>query len=112
MCGACSSGYPVIGGIPWLFPEPRQALGEWRARLNLLTQHLASEAAAMRAEAESPLPDATRRRLGHVAVAHNDQTRRLTSRFAPLGLDTAAASQATRHVLGTRLITEQRLTNY
>jgi len=23
ICGACSSGYPVIGDIPWLFPEPQ-----------------------------------------------------------------------------------------
>jgi hypothetical protein len=28
MCGACSSGFPVIGEIPWLFAEPRQALAE------------------------------------------------------------------------------------
>ena len=48
ICGACSSGYPVIGEVPWLFPEPRQALAEWRGA-GFLTQHLASEAAAMRA---------------------------------------------------------------
>ena len=29
MCGACSSGYPVIGDVPWLFPDPRQALVEY-----------------------------------------------------------------------------------
>src|SRR5262245_57460554 len=49
LCSACSSGYPVIGDIPWLFPEPRLALADWRARLSLLGQHLESEAAAMRA---------------------------------------------------------------
>ena len=68
MCGACSSGYPVIGEIPWLFPEPRQALTEWRGRLSLLTQHLATEASAMRASLpRSDLPAATRRRLELVA---------------------------------------------
>jgi hypothetical protein len=112
MCGACSSGYPVIGGIPWLFPEPRQALGEWRARLGLLTQHLATEAAAMRAEAPSAGPAATRRRLEHLAAAHDDQIRRLAALLAPLGLDAAGASQATLQALGTRLPTEQGLTNY
>src|SRR6188768_2373089 len=94
MCGGCSSGYPVIGDIPWLFPDPRQALSEWRGRLSLLTQHLASESAAMRAEAQATgCPDATRRRLTHVAAAHEDQVAKLNALLAPIGLDQASASQ-------------------
>jgi hypothetical protein len=112
ICAACSSGYPVIGGLPWLFPDPRQALAEWRARLSLLTQHLAGEAAAMRDEAGAPLPDATRRRLHHVAAAHDDQVRRLGSLLEPMGMESASASQPTLEALGTRLPTEQGLTNY
>jgi hypothetical protein len=113
MCGACSSGYPVIGEVPWLFPDPRQALAEWRGRLSLLTQHLASEAAAMRAEAESPgCTETTRRRLTHVAAAHDDQVAKLNALLAPIGLDQASAGQGTLQALGTRLPTEQGLTNY
>src|SRR5262245_61297725 len=96
MCGACSSGYPVVGDIPWLFPDPRQALAEWRARLSLLTQHFASESAAMREEAASAsLPEATRRRLTHVAAANDDQVARLNVLLAPLGLEQASASEGT-----------------
>ena len=113
LCGACGSGYPVIGDIPWLFAEPRQALAEWRGRLSLLTQHLASEAAAMRAEAQvASLPDATQRRLAHVAAANDDQVARLNTLLAPLGLDQASASEGTLQALGTRLPTEQGITNY
>jgi hypothetical protein len=113
MCGACSSGFPVIGEIPWLFPEPRQALTEWRGRLSLLTQHLATEAAAMRASlAQSELSAATRRRLEHVANANDDQIQRLQALLAPLGLDQAGIAEATHRGLGTRLPTEQGLTNY
>ncbi|HEY6124393.1 MAG TPA: methyltransferase domain-containing protein [Steroidobacteraceae bacterium] len=113
MCGACSSGYPVIGEIPWLFPEPRQALAEWRGRLGLLTQHLASEAKAMRASlADSALDPGTRRRLEHVARAHDEQISRLRQILAPLGLDQATVAEATHRGLGTRLPTEQGLTNY
>jgi hypothetical protein len=113
MCGACSSGYPVIGDIPWLFPDPRQALAEWRGRLGLLTQHLASEAAAMRASlADGSLEAATRRRLEHVARANEDQIERLRRLLAPLGLDQASIAEATHRGLGTRLPTEQGLTNY
>lgn len=113
ICGACGSGYPVIGDVPWLFAEPRQALAEWRARFGLLTRQLASEAAAMRAEAGADDVRAeTRRRLETVAAAHDDQIRRLNALLEPIGLERASMSEATHHGLGTRLPTEQGLTNY
>jgi hypothetical protein len=113
MCSACSSGFPVIGEIPWLFAEPRQALAEWRGRLSLLTQHLASEAAAMRVGLQGAgLSASTRRRLEHVAAAHADQIERLRVLLAPLGLEQAGIAEATHQGLGTRLPTEQGLTNY
>lgn len=113
MCAACSSGYPVIGDVPWLFPDPRDALAEWRGRFTLLARHLASEAAAMREEAAgADLPDPTRRRLKEVAAAHDDQVRRLATLLAPLGLDRSSGSEETLRALGTRLPTEQGLTNY
>jgi uncharacterized protein YbaR (Trm112 family) len=113
MCGACSSGYPVIGDVPWLFADPRQALAEWRGRLGMLTQHLASEAAAMRASAGAAgIPPGTRRRLELVAAAHEDQVSRLNALLAPLGLEQASATLATHQGLGTRLPLEQGLTNY
>jgi SAM-dependent methyltransferase len=112
MCGACSSGFPNIGEIPWLFPDPRQALAEWRGRLSLLTQHLASEAAAMRASLAGTLSAGTRRRLELVANANEDQIKRLRALLAPLGIDQASIAEATHLGLGTRLPTEQGLTNY
>jgi uncharacterized protein YbaR (Trm112 family) len=112
MCGACSSGFPVIGEIPWLFPEPRQALVEWRGRLGLLTQYLASEAASMRAGLANAQSPATRRRLEHVARANEDQIERLRQLLSPLGIDQASIAEATHRGLGTRLPTEQGLTNY
>src|SRR6187455_2352329 len=113
MCGTCSSGFPVIGEIPWLFAEPREALTEWRGRLSLLTQHLATEATAMQTSlAGGELPTGTRRRLEHVARANEDQIRRLQVLLAPLGLEQASMTEATHRGVGTRLPTEQGLTNY
>jgi hypothetical protein len=112
ICGACSSGFPDIGEIPWLFADPRQALAEWRGRLSLLTQHLASEAAAMRSSLAGARNAGTRRRLEHVANAHEDQIARLRTLLAPLGLEQASIAEATHQGLGTRLPTEQGLTNY
>ncbi len=112
MCEACSSGFPVIGDIPWLFPDPRQSLAEWRGRLGMLTGHLGAEAVAMRSAASGPgVVAATRRRLEHVAAAHEDQIERLRALLAPLGLEDGAAL-ATHQGLGTRLPLQQGLTNY
>jgi hypothetical protein len=114
MCAACSSGFPVIGEIPWLFPEPRVALADWRGRLALLAQHLISEAAAMRAglvSTETGMAVATRRRLETVAAAYEDQVARLRALLAPLGLS-SGISESTHQALGTRLPIEQGLTNY
>lgn len=112
ICAACSSGYPVLDGIPWLFPDPRQALAEWRGRLALLNQYLSSEAAAMRAEAANVSLPETRARLEHGAGAHEEQVRRLSALLAPLGLEQSQVSQPVHQALGTRLPTEQGLTNY
>jgi uncharacterized protein YbaR (Trm112 family) len=112
ICAGCSSGFPVIDGLPWLFPEPRQALAEWRGRLGLLTQFLASEAATMRAEAAAQSLVTTRKRLELLAAAHEDQAARLGALLAPLGLGQSGISEATHQGLGTRLPTEQGLTNY
>jgi hypothetical protein len=112
MCEACSSGYPVIGEIPWLFADPRQALAEWRGRLGMLTEHLTAEAAAMRRAAlPTDLLPATRKRLELVAAAHEDQIAKLRVLLAPLGLETGTAL-ATHQGLGTRLPLQQGLTNY
>jgi hypothetical protein len=112
MCSACSSGFPVIGDVPWLFPDPRDALAGWRARLALLSQHLAREAATLRAELATGIASAaTRRRLEHVAQAHDDQILRLRALLAPLGAE-SETPEAMHQALGTQLPTLQGLTNY
>jgi hypothetical protein len=111
MCGACSSGFPVIGDLPWLFPDPRQSLADWRGRTGHLVQHLADEAVAMRAAAQGTDVAATRRRLELVAAANDDQVIRLRALLAPLG-ELGGIAETTHQALGTRLPIEQGLTNY
>jgi len=66
----------------------------------------------MRAEAAATATASTRARLEFVANAHQDQVRRLGALLAPLGLEHSQAAQATLQGIGTRLPTEQGLTNY
>ncbi len=71
-CLACRVDYPSIGGIPWLMPEPRLALTEWRGRLHHLLTHYAAEATRQRAGA--------RRTWGDAAGAHAHRARRSGAR--------------------------------
>jgi hypothetical protein len=102
----------VIGRVPWLFPEPRQALSEWRARFGMLRQYFGSEAAAMHAAAAEDVTRATRRRLELVAAAYEDQVRLLADLLAPLGVEQSAMNEGTHRGVGTKLPLEQGLTNY
>ena len=49
ICEGCSAGYPVVGGVPWLFADPQAMLAEWRGRLGFLLLELEREAQAQRA---------------------------------------------------------------
>lgn len=113
MCSGCSSGFPVLGEIPWLFAEPQAMLAEWRGRLRFLLQELAREARIERAElAETALPVLTHQRLELLASAHEDHGRRLAELLAPLSLSSSQTSYETHLALRTRLPSDQGLTNY
>lgn len=113
ICSECSSGFPDIGGIPWLFAEPAATLADWRARAGLLLAGLEREAGGLRAELDTPgLRPLTRTRLERLAAAYADQAARMRSLLAPL----EAAGMQPRHetllALRTRLPLEQGLTSY
>lgn len=112
-CLGCRIDFPLLGGIPWLMPEPRAALVEWRGRLHYLLTNYASEAARQRAAfGESAPGSLTRRRLEHVAVALDDQAARIRELMAPLGLAGRAEAHAVHVALGTELPLNQGLSSY
>src|SRR5262245_64809650 len=87
-CLPCRVDYPEVGGIPWLMPEPRLALAEWRGRLHHLLTHYGTEAVrqrdAIKATAAGSL---TRTRLDRVAAALEDQAARVRALMQPLGIE-------------------------
>lgn len=112
-CGVCSSGYPEIGGIPWLFAEPRAALAEWRSRTQLLLTELEREAATIGEEQHAPgLRARTRERLERLQHAYADQAARLRALLAPLGSAGVQPTPGTLLALRTRLPIEQGLASY
>jgi hypothetical protein len=112
-CLACRMDFPDVGGIPWLMPEPRLALTEWRGRLHHLLTHYAEEAARQRAAlAAAPAGAATRARLERVASALEDQSVRIRTLMRPLGLERRSEAHAVHVALGTELPVSQGLTSY
>jgi SAM-dependent methyltransferase len=112
-CLACRVDYPEVGGIPWLMPEPRFALAEWRGRLHHLLTHYATEAQRQRAALEGVAPAGlARRRLEHVASALDDQAGRIRTLMQPLGIDRRNEAHAVHVAFGTELPLNQGLSTY
>ncbi|MEX2150682.1 MAG: methyltransferase domain-containing protein [Steroidobacteraceae bacterium] len=112
-CLSCRTDYPSMAGIPWLMPEPRAALIEWRGRLHHLLTHYAAEASRQRsALAENPCGAATRRRLEYVAAALDDQATRIRELMQPLGIERRSEARAVHVALGTELPMTQGLSSY
>lgn len=112
-CLSCRKDYPLLAGVPWLFPEPRAARHEWRERLHFLLQHERRQAASLRAELEAEgLGELTRARLELLAGAHLEHAERLAALLAPLGIGDLQTRFETQLALRTRLPPGQGLSSY
>lgn len=112
-CLACRIDYPSLAGIPWLMPDPRASLIEWRGRLHHLLTHYGAEAARQRAALARVAPGGlTRQRLERVAAAYDDQAVRLRELLQPLGLERRHEAHAVHVALGTELPLTQGLSSY
>jgi uncharacterized protein YbaR (Trm112 family) len=111
-CLTCRIDFPSISGIPWLMPEPRLALTEWRGRLHHLLTHYATEAARQRAALAEGGGTLTRKRLEHVAAALDDQAARVRELMRPFGIDRRNEAHAVHVALGTDLPVNQGLSSY
>ena len=111
-CLRCRLDFPSIGGIPWLMPEPRLALTEWRGRLHHLLSHYAGEAARQRAGLDGEATSLARSRMERMAAALDDQSARVRALLQPLGLSGRLEAPAVHAALGTELPVSQGLTTY
>ncbi len=112
-CAACEARYPFVDGLPWLLPEPAQALAEWRGRLQAMNVHLKRQAAQYRAALRPEVTRAsTRNRLKLLAMACSDHARRLQALLAPLATDADAATPATYAALAPAVAGSQGIASY
>jgi uncharacterized protein YbaR (Trm112 family) len=113
-CLSCRIDFPEIGGIPWLMPEPRLALTEWRGRLHYLLDALRG---LKRRASAGPWPMAA---LGSSSAdASSTWLPRWTTRprasaklMLPLGIDRRSEAHAVHVALGTELPLHQGLSTY
>ncbi len=112
-CGACKTGFPDIGGIPWLFAEPDATLGEWRNRLHFSLQQLAHEEKRLAEELKTDnLHELTQRRLKHLEVATSKHRQILQQVLSPIDIQTMQVSYESHLALRTRLPSDQGLNTY
>jgi len=112
-CAGCGARFPLIDGMPWLLPEPAQALAEWQGRLHAFNVHLKRQAAAYRSALHPEITrSSTRNRLKLLAMACSDHARRLQALLAPLETDAAAATPATYAALAPAVAGSQGLASY
>jgi uncharacterized protein YbaR (Trm112 family) len=112
-CPACVVTYPTVDGLPWLFAEPAQALGEWRARIHGFLAGLDAQAQRYRAALGDDVTRAgTRSRLKLLAAACTDHARRLRVLLAPVMEGAAAAAPEVYAALGMSLPAGQGLAGY
>jgi uncharacterized protein YbaR (Trm112 family) len=112
-CNGCKTGFPSVGGIPWLFADPDAALGEWRNRLQFELQRLTREAQLLKGELDGPVPlPWTRQRLELQMQAAIDHRKALQRLLAPIDLQSTQATFESHLALRTRLPRDQGLHTY
>jgi len=105
--------YPEVDGLPWLFADPGQALGEWRARIHGFLAGLDLQAQRYRAAlGDDVTRAATRTRLKLLAAACTDHARRLRALLAPAMEGAVAAAPEVYSALGASLPGGQGLASY
>jgi uncharacterized protein YbaR (Trm112 family) len=112
-CASCATAYPRVDGLPWLFADPAQAFGEWRARINGFLAGLDVQAQRYRsALGDHVTRPATRTRLKLLAAACTDHARRVRALLAPVMDGAVAAAPEVYSALGTSLPAGQGLASY
>ena len=112
-CKACDIDFPSVNGIPWMFAEPRAALGEWRGRLQFALQKLSHESAGLDQELKgTDLPALARRRVERYKKCLDSHRRKLQKLLRPVDIQSLQGNHETYLAMRTRLPADQGLNTY
>lgn len=105
------TAYPLVGDIPWLFPDPKHTLADWRERASLSIDHLEGEVEELKTAAKAATSELTRARLEKVRtlkIRHLEMLRRVLEPLKPY----AKLNLAQKKAYGYRLPLRQGLLGY
>lgn len=105
------TSYPLVGGVPWLFPDPKHTLADWRERASLSIEHLEKEVEDLKAASKATASELTRDRLEKVRtlkIRHLEMLRRVLEPLKPF----AKLSLTQKKAYGYRLPLRQGLLGY
>ncbi len=102
--------YPLIDGIPWLLPHPRNSLLDWGAKLNHFRQVLATEADALERELKSAAA-VSQPRLARLRDAKRAFLTNVTELVSPIA-SARVAEKSLYDVLRDRAPSTQNLLSY
>ena len=112
-CKACDIDFPSLNGIPWMFAEPRAALGEWRGRLQFALQKLSHEIAGLDQElSDKNLSALARRRVERYRKCVDSHRRKLQKLLRPVDVQSLQGNYESYLALRTRLPADQGLNTY
>ena len=112
-CKACDIDFPSVNEIPWMFAEPRAALGEWRGRLQFALQKLSHESAGLDQELKgTDLPALARRRVERYKKCVDSHRRKLQKLLRPVDIQSLQGNHETYLAMRTRLPADQGLNTY
>jgi hypothetical protein len=111
-CTNCRAEYPVVGGIPWLFPDPASALADWRNRLTLYLEEFAAAERAVNLDLASGQRPSTKARLERLRAAYRTQSNQVQRLLAPLMLSPLPMPHSTLTAVGASVPLSQDLHSY
>jgi uncharacterized protein YbaR (Trm112 family) len=102
--------YPIVGGVPWLLPHPRNSILDWGAKLNQFQQILLQEISQLDVDIKQAR-GLTRDRLQKLHAAKKTFLVEVTHLFEPLR-QTKVAARETYNALLNRPPATQNLLSY
>jgi SAM-dependent methyltransferase len=103
--------YPKVGGIPWLFPDPKHVLSHWRERIEMLLQTRAHEIEELKQSQKSSESKLAKQRIENLRQSKILQLELLKKILEPLKSG-KKLSLAKIQALGYKLPFNQGLLGY
>ena len=103
--------YPLIDEIPWLFPDPKPTLSDWRGRANVLFDQLENEIENLKKSIKAASSNITRERLEHVRKLKIENIEMLRRTLEPLK-PAMKSNPGLKKTMGYRLPLRQGLLGY